>query len=201
MLGEKRARTLLAAPGAQAVWFGKRGRSVRNRALATLFLGCCLVIAGTFAAAVVTPGSAGASTPATTWTQLSPATSPSARSYASMAYDPAIGKTVLFGGYDGDSELADTWTWNGTTWTQLSPATSPPARDSASMAYDPATGNMVLFGGYGGDGYDSDTWTFDGSNWTQQFPDGGPSSRVWSVDGLRLGHREHGAVRWVQRCR
>ena len=93
-----------------------------------------------------------------------------------MAYDPAIGKTVLFGGYDGDSELADTWTWSGSTWSQLSPTTSPPARESASMAYDPATGNMVLYGGFGGD-YLSDTWTFDGSNWTQQFPDGGPAAR------------------------
>ena len=176
MLGEKSAKTLLAAPAAHAVWSGRRARSVRNRAVANLFLGCCLVIAGTFAAVVLAPGSAGAGTPATTWTQKTPATSPSARSFASMAYDPAIGKTVLFGGYDGDFGLADTWTWNGTTWTQLYPATSPPARDYASMAYDPTTGNVVLFGGYG-DGALSDTWTFDGSNWTQQFPDGGPAAR------------------------
>ena len=34
----------------------------------------------------------------TTWTQLSPLTSPSARSDFSMAYDPAMGQLVLFGG-------------------------------------------------------------------------------------------------------
>ena len=38
------------------------------------------------------------------------------RDYASMAYDPATGQLVLFGGYDGGF-LDDTWTWNGTTWT------------------------------------------------------------------------------------
>ncbi len=41
---------------------------------------------------------AGAATPTPNWTQLTPATSPPARIQASMAYDPAIGKMVLFGG-------------------------------------------------------------------------------------------------------
>ncbi len=34
----------------------------------------------------------------TTWTELAPATSPSARADASMAYDPATAQLVLFGG-------------------------------------------------------------------------------------------------------
>ena len=86
--------------------------------------------------------------PPTTWTQLSPATSPPARDFASMAYDPATGQMVLFGGMGiGGSYLDDTWTWNGTTWTQQYPATSPSAREFASMAYDPATGQLVLFSG------------------------------------------------------
>ena len=44
----------------------------------------------------------------TTWTQQHPATSPSARTFASMAYDPATSTAVLFG---GKGTLADTWTW------------------------------------------------------------------------------------------
>ena len=64
-----------------------------------------------------------------------------------MAYDPATGTVVLFGGTGHGALLGDTWTWNGTTWTQQTPATSPPARESASMAYDAATGTVVLFGG------------------------------------------------------
>ncbi len=44
----------------------------------------------------------------TTWTQRHPATSPSARTSASMAYDAATGTVVLFGGGHG---ILGTWTW------------------------------------------------------------------------------------------
>ena len=59
----------------------------------------------------------------TTWTQQSPATHPSARYGASMAYDQATGQLILFGGAinSGKVTYGDTWAWNGTTWTQLSP--------------------------------------------------------------------------------
>jgi hypothetical protein len=50
------------------------------------------------------------------WTQLSPAASPSARSAASAAYDPATGQTILFGGAAGATPENDTWNWTGTTW-------------------------------------------------------------------------------------
>ncbi len=97
----------------------------------------------------------------TTWTKQSPTTSPSARYGASMAYDPAAGTMVLFGGQGSPTtSLSDTWTWNGTTWTEQNPATTPPARYGASMAYDQATGSMVLFGGHGNGGALSDTWTW-----------------------------------------
>ena len=65
-----------------------------------------------------------------------------------MAYDPAIGQLVLFGGVGANGNaLGDTWTYNGTTWTLQSPPTSPGARALASMDYDPALGQLVLFGG------------------------------------------------------
>ena len=70
-----------------------------------------------------------------------------------MAFDPAINKMVLFGGYGGKYPnfqlFSDTWTYDGTTWTQESPATSPPAQ-RGSMVYDPALGKIVLFGGANG---------------------------------------------------
>ncbi len=113
-----------------------------------------------------------------TWTELSPATSPPARSDASMAYDPATGQLLLIGGYGpGVSHYADTWSWNGSTWTQLSPATSPPERYDASMAYDPGTGQLVLFGGAGDSAALSDTWTWNGSTWTQLSPAKSPPAR------------------------
>lgn len=79
-----------------------------------------------------------------------------------MAYDPASGQLVLFGGQDYEGN--DTWTWSGTTWTQVDDSTdpgcgnestnpcplSPPPRSTSPMTYDPATDQLVLFGGRGG---------------------------------------------------
>ena len=102
---------------------------------------------------------------------------PSPRAGASMAYDPATGSTVLFGG----SADNDTWTWNGSTWTQQFPTTSPPARTDASMAYDASIGNIVLFGGQSngtsGPPLLDDTWVWSGTDWVQQFPIASPPAR------------------------
>jgi hypothetical protein len=106
-----------------------------------------------------------------TWTELSPSTSPSPRNGASMVYDPAIGKLVLFSGAGGPPN--DTWTFDGTTWSQLSPATSPPPMTGESMVYDSAIGEVVLFGGLDFANRDdvlNETWTFDGSTWTDLDP-------------------------------
>jgi hypothetical protein len=98
-----------------------------------------------------------------------------------MAYDPATGDTVLFGGDEvtggSDTMLSDTWTWDGTTWTEQFPAASPTARYGASLAYDSATGNLVLFGGLSPSGDLADTWTWDGSTWTEQLPKTSPPAR------------------------
>ena len=111
----------------------------------------------------------------TTWTRQFPAVGPSPRAGAAMAYDPALGKLVLFG---GNNLQPDTWTYDGTTWAKQSPATSPPARVDASIAYDPALGKIVLFGGYSGSaGLQADTWTYDGATWTQQSPASSPPPR------------------------
>lgn len=83
------------------------------------------------------------------WTQQMPATSPSPRNQHALAYDSAHSDVVLFGGSNGNPNLAglgDTWTWNGTNWTQASPQTKPPARYSHAMAYDAMHQQTVLFG-------------------------------------------------------
>ena len=111
----------------------------------------------------------------TDWSQQSPATSPSARDHAVMAYDSLHHQVILFGGFDGNSAtLNDTWAWDGATWTQLTPTTtSPTARSQACMAFDSARGEMVLFGGT----TTSETWTWDGSDWTLHSTSGAPPSR------------------------
>ncbi|HUB79726.1 MAG TPA: kelch repeat-containing protein, partial [Bryobacteraceae bacterium] len=59
-----------------------------------------------------------------TWVQLGPATSPSARTLAATASDPVRQQVVVFGGaIDGQDQVYtnETWVWNGTTWTQMHP--------------------------------------------------------------------------------
>jgi hypothetical protein len=78
---------------------------------------------------------------------------PAARSGAAMAYDPAAGDVVMFGGTNAAGQpLADTWLWDGSGWTAASPATSPPARYGAQMAWDPQSQRVILLGGVGGGG-------------------------------------------------
>jgi hypothetical protein len=117
-----------------------------------------------------------------TWTQQSPAISPPPSEMASMAYDPATGQLVLFGGVGQGQTgiMGDTWIWDGTTWTQQSPATSPPPLSGADLAYDPATTQLVLFGGGNDQGDSADTWTWDGTTWTQQSPATSPSPRFFA---------------------
>jgi hypothetical protein len=131
----------------------------------------------------------------TTWTATSPATSPPPRGDASMAFDPALGQMVLFGGEGaGGAQLSDTWTYAGSTWTPVSPPTGPSARTGASLADDPALNQVVLFGGYGviysgvtavGNGVRGDTWTFQpaGTGYRMAASDGG----IFSFDAPFLG--------------
>jgi len=50
-----------------------------------------------------------------TWTQRTPALSPSPRSSALMVFDSSRGLVVLFGGETDTDRLNDAWVWNGTT--------------------------------------------------------------------------------------
>ena len=64
-----------------------------------------------------------------------------------MAYDPANGSVVLFGGQSRFSTLNDTWIWNGSAWTEAHPRTSPPRLSNAQMTYDPVSHDVLLIGG------------------------------------------------------
>lgn len=111
---------------------------------------------------------------------------PSARSLASMAYDPDTGQVVLFGGLTTNGlRLNDTWTLGFVTtsllggtrtfleWNQVTTLVSPPARDAAVMEYDPASKTVVLTTGYPNL---QDTWSFTpasgstAASWTQVSP-------------------------------
>src|SRR5437879_4793138 len=92
-------------------------------------VGCCVVASIISSATAAFPRSP-------SWIQLSPATSPPPRSYLAMTYDPASGKVIMFGGFDGTGYLNDTWTFDGTSWSRVQTSVSPPARAASQMAYD-----------------------------------------------------------------
>jgi len=98
---------------------------------------------------------------------------PAARTGAAMAFDPAHGDVVMFGGRSGPDFPDDTWTWDGSGWTQQHPSLSPPPMASPMMAADPVTGRVLLVGTpptatRAGSG--EQTWSWDGSTWRQEHP-------------------------------
>jgi len=113
----------------------------------------------------------------TTWTQLTPSASPSARYLHAMAYDAARQRVVLFGGSPGSVAFGDTWEWDGTTWFARFSLNYPSPRYGHAMAYDAARQRVVLFGGYGNSGDLGDTWEWDGTNWLARFSLNYPSPR------------------------
>jgi hypothetical protein len=114
------------------------------------------------------------------WTQRNTPVAPLSRQWATMVYDSARQRLVMFGGYHWTGAtwpwqmLGDTWEWDGTSWQQHTPATSPPARNQAGMTYDPVRERVVLFGGYFNNGSTilnyNDTWEWDGTTWIQLTP-------------------------------
>lgn len=103
------------------------------------------------------------------WTNLTgdvgPA--PSTRYEASMAYDPALGAVVLFGGIHAGGYLSDTWTFANGSWSELSENESPPGLAGAALGYDPAESGLILYGGTDAAGTVlNTTWLFAGGVWT-----------------------------------
>lgn len=108
----------------------------------------------------------------TTWQQIATVGNPGGRDRPAMCFFAAIGRTVMFGGYDGNTMSDQTWLYDGIagTWTQVATANpKPPARSSAAMTFDATRNLCVLNGGQTSSGAVlSDTWTFDGVKWTEQ---------------------------------
>jgi hypothetical protein len=108
------------------------------------------------------------------WKQETPATSPTPRAAAALAYNAANGTTILFGGSLATGLASDTWTWDGHNWTQLVVTSYiPAARLGAGLGYSRADAGLVLYGGrtslkpVQGTVYFDDTWIWNGSSWGQ----------------------------------
>lgn len=109
-----------------------------------------------------------------TWTQVQQTPHPVMR-FAIGAFDPAIGKVVVYG-LSSDYSTAETWTWNG-SWQQIATSVAPPPRFSSALGYDASSGAVILFGGRQTLGYLADTWAFDGVSWKQLSPSISPPAR------------------------
>ncbi|MCI4331963.1 MAG: hypothetical protein L3K19_09000 [Thermoplasmata archaeon] len=92
---------------------------------------------------------------------------PSARVYATMAYDERDGYVLLFGGSRTTTTapvFGDTWKFVANNWTNLTTGLSPAPskRAQGMMAFDGATNLSVYFGGYNNAGTFAfgDTWAY-----------------------------------------
>ena len=112
--------------------------------------------------------------------RTAPRNAPSGRYRHAMAFNPATGKTYVFGGQDSTAQmLDDLWEWDGSVWSQVSSDVRPSARGNTAMAYDPARKSLILFGGTTEQSVDTDTPDFDtqGLNDTWEWQSG---TRQWT---------------------
>jgi hypothetical protein len=119
------------------------------------------------------------------WQQMSPAVSPNARAFYSMAFDERRGRVVLFGMQSGAGTGANaTWEYDGTTWSQAITGTVPPGLETPALVYDKGRGVVVMFGGWNGVSPGqmfNTTWEYDGVDWTLRSPATSPPARYRSA--------------------
>jgi hypothetical protein len=120
----------------------------------------------------------------------------SARCGHQLAFDPALGGVVLFGGTGDEGLLADTWLWDGARWSELEIA-GPLARTGHGMVFDRARNAILLSGGVRASEHLGsvaqeeildDTWILEAGAW-RELPVGGRVHRaigtVLAFDPLR----------------
>jgi len=101
---------------------------------------------------------------------------PSARNNATLAYDAAREKVVLFGGgRPAGGPCPDTWEWDGRRWELVASATEAPGVYNSSAASERPAG-FLRFGGWNGTSRVADTWQYRDGRWTPSSSPG-PAAR------------------------
>jgi len=130
----------------------------------------------------------------TDWTLLSPATSPTARYGAGMAYDESRNITVLAGGTTTSGATQETWEYNGTTWTQILPNTLPVlAIGDIAFTYDPLQKTVILYGANSSVQllkYDGAVWTDITAEVGTPTPAGASSQIIRNITEYDVGRQE-----------
>lgn len=116
------------------------------------------------------------------WTNMSAQPAPFFRWGHALAYDSKNDRTILFGGFAGDADSDETWSYdyNGNKWVNLDAWLNPSPRDLSAMVYDSKDDRIILFGGFDGRGLD-DTWAYDytTNTWMNLNPNKRPEGRGW----------------------
>lgn len=101
-----------------------------------------------------------------TWSQLTPAQSPSPRHDHTMTHDSVRDRILLFGGSGAGGDSDELWFWNGTSWQQrfpsaVPPNTAPPPSSGRTMAFDSGRAKATLPMGSATYSYDwpANRWT------------------------------------------
>jgi N-acetylneuraminic acid mutarotase len=122
------------------------------------------------------------------WTEMKPASGPTRRGCAELAYDAESDRVILFGGCFGADYIAwgmgDTWAYdyNTNTWKEM--AKGPAKHLGARLAYDAESDRVILFGGYdAAKDYFNDTWSYDfnSDTWTEMKPSTSPPIRNYNA--------------------
>ncbi|HYK94205.1 MAG TPA: kelch repeat-containing protein [Thermoplasmata archaeon] len=105
------------------------------------------------------------------WVSVAPSAGPTppGRTSGSLAYDPAEGYSVLFGGCNHRfCPLGDTWKYDTGNWSNLTATLSvtPPARQGSSLVFDVSDGYLLLYGGLAGTTTFGDAWKFSNGVWS-----------------------------------
>lgn len=122
------------------------------------------------------------------WTQLAPALSPPVRGGGTMAWDPAAGAIVLYGGTLASGLHSNqTWSYSAGTWRTVN-ASGPGPLGDEFLAWDSADELLLLFGGLldspsGGNGPVGATWAFINGSWVafDSYLASTPSAR-WAIE-------------------
>ncbi|MBM4062025.1 MAG: hypothetical protein FJ265_13155 [Planctomycetes bacterium] len=111
----------------------------------------------------------------TDWTLRTPASSPSPRYAAGLAYDQRNARVLLHGGRNGSTYPNDTWAYDGSTWTPLpTGGTAAPTEVPTRLCFDPARAEAITARSRAGG---LSTWAFDGTSWRSVVQDPHPGPR------------------------
>lgn len=90
---------------------------------------------------------------------------PSGTFNAPMVYDKTQEVFIRFGGWNGETRINDTWSFQNNEWNVMVTRNSPSSRNHTAMVYDENNQSIVLFGGHDGQQVFGDTWMFSNGEW------------------------------------